>query len=78
MKGVQTGGKSGLLYDLFDPDGYPLVKEGLIDANTLIVDAKSGHLGSRKGSQDPDNLFCEVNESIKAYGVATHRHTPGD
>ena len=22
------------------------------------------------------NLYCEVDESIKAYGVATHRHTP--
>ena len=23
-----------------------------------------------------DNLYCEVNENIKAYGVASHRHTP--
>ena len=34
---------------------YPLVKEGLIDPNTIIIDA---------------------NENIKAYGVASHRHTP--
>ena len=54
---------------------YPLVKEGLIDVNTLIVDAKSGTSGAGRGAKMP-NLFCEVNESIKAYGVASHRHTP--
>lgn len=54
---------------------YPLVKEGLIDPNTLIVDAKSGTSGAGRGAKTP-NLFCEVNENIKAYGVASHRHTP--
>ena len=54
---------------------YPLVKEGLIDPNTLIVDAKSGTSGAGRGAK-VDNLFCEVNENIKAYGVAAHRHTP--
>jgi len=54
---------------------YPLVKEGLIDPNTLIVDAKSGTSGAGRGAKVP-NLYCEVNESIKAYGVASHRHTP--
>lgn len=54
---------------------YPLVKEGLIDTDTLIIDAKSGTSGAGRGAKLP-NLFCEVNESIKAYGVATHRHTP--
>ena len=54
---------------------YPLVKEGLIDPSTLIIDAKSGTSGAGRGAK-VDNLFCEVNENIKAYGVATHRHTP--
>ena len=54
---------------------YPLVKEGLIDVDTLIVDAKSGTSGAGRGEKVP-NLYCEVNESIKAYGVASHRHTP--
>ncbi|MBQ7918709.1 MAG: N-acetyl-gamma-glutamyl-phosphate reductase [Lachnospiraceae bacterium] len=54
---------------------YPLVKEGLIDASTLIVDAKSGTSGAGRGAKVP-NLYCEVNENIKAYGVASHRHTP--
>ena len=54
---------------------YPLVKEGLIDADTLIIDAKSGTSGAGRGAKVP-NLYCEVNENIKAYGVASHRHTP--
>ena len=54
---------------------YPLVKEGLIDANTLIIDAKSGTSGAGRGAKLP-NLYCEVNENMKAYGVASHRHTP--
>ncbi len=54
---------------------WPLVKEGLIDLNTLIIDAKSGTSGAGRGAKLP-NLFCEVNENMKAYGVSTHRHTP--
>ena len=54
---------------------YPLAKEGLIDMGTLIIDAKSGTSGAGRGAKLP-NLYCEVNENIKAYGVATHRHTP--
>lgn len=54
---------------------YPLVKEGLIDPDTLIIDAKSGVSGAGRSAK-VDNLYCEVNESCKAYGVASHRHTP--
>lgn len=54
---------------------YPLAKAGLIDMDTLIIDAKSGTSGAGRGAKVP-NLYCEVNENIKAYGVSTHRHTP--
>lgn len=54
---------------------YPLVKEGIINPNTIIIDAKSGTSGAGRGAK-VDNLFCEVNENIKAYGVSVHRHTP--
>lgn len=54
---------------------YPLIREGLIDANTIIIDAKSGTSGAGRGAKVA-NLYCEVNENIKAYGVTTHRHTP--
>lgn len=43
--------------------------------NSIIIDAKSGTSGAGRGAKVA-NLYCEVNESIKAYGVAGHRHTP--
>ena len=54
---------------------YPMAKEGYIDTKTLVIDAKSGTSGAGRGAK-VDNLYCEVNENIKAYGVAGHRHTP--
>ena len=54
---------------------YPLVKEGIINPDTIIIDAKSGTSGAGRDAKVA-NLFCEVNESMKAYGVGTHRHTP--
>lgn len=54
---------------------YPLVKEKLVDPHSIIIDAKSGTSGAGRGAKLP-NLFCEVNENMKAYGVTTHRHTP--
>lgn len=54
---------------------YPLLAEQLIEENSIIVDAKSGTSGAGRGAK-VDTLFCEVNENMKAYGVATHRHIP--
>lgn len=54
---------------------YPMMKEGLIDPKSVIIDAKSGTSGAGRGAKI-NNLYCEVNESIKAYGVTNHRHTP--
>ena len=54
---------------------YPLIKEHLIDPATLIINALSGVSGAGRGAKVA-NLFSEVNESAKAYGVTTHRHTP--
>lgn len=54
---------------------YPLVKEGIIDIDSIIIDAKSGTTGAGRGTK-LSNLFCEVNENIKAYSIGSHRHTP--
>lgn len=54
---------------------YPLLKEGIIEPGSIIVDAKSGTSGAGRSAKLA-NLYCEVNENIKAYGVANHRHTP--
>lgn len=54
---------------------YPLIQEGIIDSSSIIIDAKSGTSGAGRSAK-VTNLYCEVNENIKAYGVAAHRHIP--
>ena len=54
---------------------FPWIKAGIIDPDSVIIDAKSGTSGAGRGAK-VQNLYCEVNENIKAYGVAVHRHTP--
>jgi N-acetyl-gamma-glutamyl-phosphate reductase len=53
----------------------PLLKPLIVDPRTLIVDAKSGVSGAGK-KVSGQYLYCEVNENLKAYGVASHRHQP--
>lgn len=53
----------------------PLLKTGLISTESIIIDAKSGVTGAGR-SVSQANLFCEVNEGMRAYGVAAHRHAP--
>ncbi|OFI01357.1 N-acetyl-gamma-glutamyl-phosphate reductase [Clostridium acetireducens DSM 10703] len=53
----------------------PILKNNLVDINSIIIDAKSGVSGSGRNA-NISSLFTECNESIKPYGVAAHRHTP--
>jgi N-acetyl-gamma-glutamyl-phosphate reductase len=53
----------------------PLLKSGLINSKNIIVDSKSGVSGAGR-SLSLSSHFCEVNESFKAYKVASHRHNP--
>ncbi|MFZ5571227.1 MAG: N-acetyl-gamma-glutamyl-phosphate reductase [Thermodesulfobacteriota bacterium] len=53
----------------------PLVKAGVIDPKTIIIDSKSGVSGAGR-SPSLGTHFCEVNEAFKAYKIASHRHTP--
>lgn len=53
----------------------PLLKNGLVDPASLIIDSKSGTSGAGRSAK-VDSLYCEVNEGFKAYGVTKHRHTP--
>jgi N-acetyl-gamma-glutamyl-phosphate reductase len=54
---------------------WPLVKEGLIEATGVIVDAASGSSGAGRA---PSSSFHHpvVNESFSAYKLLDHRHTP--
>ncbi|ABP67124.1 N-acetyl-gamma-glutamyl-phosphate reductase [Caldicellulosiruptor saccharolyticus DSM 8903] len=52
----------------------PLLKNKLIQKDSIIIDSKSGVSGAGKKA-DFAYSFCEVDENFKAYGVAKHRHT---
>jgi N-acetyl-gamma-glutamyl-phosphate reductase len=52
----------------------PLVNAGLVDLESIIVDAASGVTGAGKGLKDSTH-FCTVDENFSAYGLLTHRHT---
>lgn len=52
----------------------PLIANKLIDLNSIIIDSKSGATGAGRAAT-VDLNFCEVNENMKAYKIATHRHT---
>jgi len=53
----------------------PLFKNDMVDTGTLIVDSKSGVSGAGAKPTDVTH-YIEVNECMRAYGVASHRHTP--
>ncbi len=53
----------------------PLLERQLIVTDSIIIDSKSGTTGAGRGLKEA-SLFCEVNEGFKAYGIASHRHTP--
>jgi len=51
----------------------PLVRGGLIKPTGIIADSLSGVSGAGRKAE-VDYLFCECNESLRAYGVPKHRH----
>jgi len=52
----------------------PLLKAGVIDtSSSIIIDSKSGASGAGRSAKT-DLLYCELNESVKAYGLPRHRH----
>jgi N-acetyl-gamma-glutamyl-phosphate reductase len=54
---------------------YPLLKNKLIQLDNIIADCKSGVSGAGRKAE-VGSLFSEVADSVKAYGVAGHRHSP--
>lgn len=53
----------------------PLLKAGLIEADDIVIDAKSGVTGAGRSLKE-GNLFTEVAEAMHPYGVGHHRHMP--
>jgi N-acetyl-gamma-glutamyl-phosphate reductase len=53
----------------------PLLREGAILPDDIIIDAKSGATGAGRSLKE-SMLFCEVAEALHPYGIASHRHSP--
>ncbi len=53
----------------------PIIGKDFVDTGPVIIDSKSGTSGAGRTPAQPF-MFCEVNDSVKAYGIAIHRHTP--
>lgn len=53
----------------------PLLKAGLIEPSGIVVDSKSGVTGAGVKPKAGTH-FPTVNDSFRAYGLGTHRHTP--
>lgn len=51
------------------------LENSFLKPDTIIIDAKSGASGAGRKAQVP-TLFCEISDNFRAYGVASHRHTP--
>lgn len=54
---------------------YPALKNGIIEMEDIVIDAKSGTTGAGRGAK-VGSLFCEVHDTFKAYNLGAHRHTP--
>ena len=53
----------------------PLIAEGLVDPDSVLIDAISGVSGAGRKAELPYH-YSEANENLKAYSVGSHRHTP--
>jgi len=52
----------------------PLVEQGVIDPDEIVVDAKSGVSGAGRAAKE-GTLFAEVSEGFHSYNIGGHRHT---
>lgn len=53
----------------------PLLKEKLVEGHQIVIDSKTGVSGAGRNPSGV-NVFSQVNENVRAYGIGTHRHTP--
>ena len=53
----------------------PLLANGLVESDPIIIDAASGVSGAGRPPK-PNTTFCTVDEDYTAYGLLDHRHTP--
>jgi len=53
----------------------PVLKSGIVEGDSIIVDSKSGISGAGRSASVP-NLFAEIYGNTKAYNIGKHRHIP--
>lgn len=53
----------------------PVLKNGMIDTNSIIIDSKSGVTGAGRGLSQTTH-YPDCNEAFSPYKIAAHRHTP--
>lgn len=75
VKGAQIVGNPGCFPTSAILGLAPLLKGGLIEKDTIIIDSKSGVSGAGRGLSLGSH-YSEVNENFKAYNIGVHRHTP--
>jgi len=75
IKGAQLIANPGCYATCSIMSAAPLLDAGIVRADNIIIDAKSGVSGAGR-TLTADSLYCECNENIKAYKLASHRHTP--
>ncbi len=55
---------------------YPVLERDLVDPETVVIDAKSGVSGAGRAKHALDYHFPEINETMQAYRIGSHQHTP--
>lgn len=53
----------------------PLVEQGLVESEGIVIDAKSGVTGAGR-TVAAEYLFAEVDDNLRAYKIGQHRHAP--
>ncbi|MEJ2108071.1 MAG: N-acetyl-gamma-glutamyl-phosphate reductase [Acidiferrobacteraceae bacterium] len=75
IKGARIVANPGCYPTVVQLGFLPLIEHGLIDDARLIADCKSGVSGAGRKTEIP-YLYSEAADTMKAYGVAGHRHLP--
>ncbi len=75
IKDAQLIGNPGCYPTSIELALYPVLKEGLVNTDSIILDSKSGTTGAGKGLSELTH-FPRTNEAFAPYKVGNHRHTP--
>lgn len=75
IKGASIVGSAGCYTTASILALAPLVKNGLIDCQSIVIDAKSGVSGAGRSAK-LENHFPEMFDNLKGYNATGHRHTP--